>query len=190
MTLKKSPADYLDEAQRLYRNGDYAQAIIYLFSHQLLQLDRRHWLRLVKGKTNRQYLREVRRSASPHAAELADQRTPYPDRAGLVEEVAHLRCHVPESRRRAEDDGVVVRQLLDVRERRGLLELETRRTCNIERHELRDALHHDLHAGHARDAFGLCVRHGLDVPVAAVVEDEDLTHRPARWVRERRRDAR
>lgn len=72
VTLKKSPADYLDEAQRLYRNGDYAQAIIYLFSHQLLQLDRRHYLRLVKGKTNRQYLREVRRSASAHAGVLAD----------------------------------------------------------------------------------------------------------------------
>jgi hypothetical protein len=72
VALKKSPADYLDEAQRLYSNGDYAQAIIYLFSHQLLQLDRRHWLRLVKGKTNRQYLREVRRSASPHAGVLAD----------------------------------------------------------------------------------------------------------------------
>lgn len=72
VTLSKSPADYLDEAQRLYRKGDYAQAIIYLFSHQLLQLDRRHWLRLIKGKTNRQYLREVRRSASPHATTLAD----------------------------------------------------------------------------------------------------------------------
>lgn len=71
VVLKKSPADYLDEAQRLYRKGDYAQAIIYLFSHQLLQLDRRHWLRLVKGKTNRQYLRELRRSAAPASEELA-----------------------------------------------------------------------------------------------------------------------
>ncbi len=72
VTLKKSPSDYLDEAQRLYAKGDYAQAIVYLFSHQLLQLDRRHWIRLVKGKTNRQYLREVRRSASPSADTLAD----------------------------------------------------------------------------------------------------------------------
>lgn len=72
VALKKSPADFLDEARRLYSKGDYAQAIVYLFSHQLLQLDRRHWIRLVKGKTNRQYLREVRRSASPSADTLAD----------------------------------------------------------------------------------------------------------------------
>lgn len=72
VALKKSPADFLDEAQRLYSRGDYAQAIVYLFSHQLLQLDRRHWIRLVKGKTNRQYLREVRRSAAPSADTLAD----------------------------------------------------------------------------------------------------------------------
>lgn len=72
VALAKSPADYLEEAQRLYRRGDYAQAIVYLFSHQLLSLDRRHWVRLVKGKTNRQYLREVRRSAAPSAERLAD----------------------------------------------------------------------------------------------------------------------
>ncbi|MCO6045004.1 DUF4129 domain-containing protein [Aeoliella sp. ICT_H6.2] len=72
VALNKSPADFLDEAQRLYSKGDFAQAIVYLFSHQLLQLDRRHWIRLVKGKTNRQYLREVRRSASPSAGTLAD----------------------------------------------------------------------------------------------------------------------
>lgn len=72
VSLAKSPADYLDEAMRLYRKGDFAQAIVYLFSHQLLQLDRQHWLRLVKGKTNRQYLREVRRSAAPEAESLAE----------------------------------------------------------------------------------------------------------------------
>lgn len=42
-----------------YAAGRYAQAIIYLFSHQLAELDRRHRIRLSKGKTNRQYLREL-----------------------------------------------------------------------------------------------------------------------------------
>ncbi len=71
VALGKSPADYLDEAQRLYRRGDYALAVVYLFSHQLLQLDRRHWVRLVKGKTNRQYLREIRHSSSRGSEQVA-----------------------------------------------------------------------------------------------------------------------
>lgn len=71
VALATSPDDYLFEAQRRYRQGDFGMAIVYLFSHQLLQLDRRHWLRLVKGKTNRAYLREVRRASAPAAPELA-----------------------------------------------------------------------------------------------------------------------
>ncbi|MGA2033205.1 MAG: DUF4129 domain-containing protein [Thermoguttaceae bacterium] len=50
----------LEEARRHYEAGDYRQAIIYLFSYQLVQLDRRRIIRLAKGKTNRQYLRELR----------------------------------------------------------------------------------------------------------------------------------
>ncbi len=38
-----------------------------------------------------------------------------PQAAGLVEEVAHLRRHVAEAGRRAEDDGVVLGQLAAVR---------------------------------------------------------------------------
>ena len=51
--------DLLGEARRHYREGNYRQAIIYLFSFQLVQLDKNHIIRLTKGKTNRQYLREV-----------------------------------------------------------------------------------------------------------------------------------
>ena len=40
--------------------GDYNRAIILLYSHQLLELDRAQLIHLAKGKTNRQYLREVR----------------------------------------------------------------------------------------------------------------------------------
>jgi hypothetical protein len=50
----------LDAARRAYAGGDYARAIIYLFSHELVELDRRHLIRLTRGKTNRQYVRELR----------------------------------------------------------------------------------------------------------------------------------
>ncbi len=61
--------DLLSEARRLRDAGDYAGAIVYLFGHQLIGLDHAGMLRLVKGKTNRQYLRELDRSA-PAAAPL------------------------------------------------------------------------------------------------------------------------
>lgn len=50
----------LDAARRAYAGSDFARAIIYLFSHQLVELDRRHLIRLTRGKTNRQYVRELR----------------------------------------------------------------------------------------------------------------------------------
>ncbi|MBC7852731.1 MAG: hypothetical protein IAF94_04775 [Pirellulaceae bacterium] len=58
--LRKPVGDFLSEARRLYEAGDYSQAILYLYSHFLVQLDRQHVIRLAKGKTNRQYLRETR----------------------------------------------------------------------------------------------------------------------------------
>lgn len=51
----------LEEARRAYEQGNYSEAIIYLFSHQLVSLDRRQFIRLAKGKTNRQYLRELKK---------------------------------------------------------------------------------------------------------------------------------
>src|SRR5262245_29395885 len=58
--VRKPTDDLLSEARRLHEAGDYSEAIIYLFSHELVQLDRQHLIRLAKGKTNRQYLRELR----------------------------------------------------------------------------------------------------------------------------------
>ncbi|MEM8864628.1 MAG: DUF4129 domain-containing protein, partial [Planctomycetota bacterium] len=58
--------DFLAEARRLHAAGDSTLAIVYLFSHQLIVLDKHHLLRLVKGKTNRQYLRELRRNTPDH----------------------------------------------------------------------------------------------------------------------------
>jgi hypothetical protein len=58
--LRKPTGDFLSEARRLFEAGNYSEAVIYLFSYQLVQLDRHHVIRLAKGKTNRQYLRETR----------------------------------------------------------------------------------------------------------------------------------
>lgn len=58
--LNASQGDLLAEARRCYEAGDFGRAIVLLYSYELLQLDKHHWIRLTKGKTNRQYLREVR----------------------------------------------------------------------------------------------------------------------------------
>ena len=58
---RRSRSNFLAEARRCYQEGDYREAIIYLFSHQLVYLDKNQLIRLAKGKTNRQYLRELGR---------------------------------------------------------------------------------------------------------------------------------
>ncbi|EKJ99174.1 hypothetical protein RBSH_05482 [Rhodopirellula baltica SH28] len=50
------------QAERLMESGQYNEAVIYLYGHQLLLLDRVHWLRLARGKTNSRYVRETKRS--------------------------------------------------------------------------------------------------------------------------------
>ena len=54
-----SRLDLLEQARLRYEQGNYGQALVYLFSFQLVQLDKRQLIRLTKGKTNRQYLREM-----------------------------------------------------------------------------------------------------------------------------------
>jgi hypothetical protein len=56
--------DLLGQARRHYLQGNYGEAIIYLFSYQLVELDKHAVIRLAKGKTNRQYLRETARMAA------------------------------------------------------------------------------------------------------------------------------
>ncbi len=51
----------LEAARRHYEEGNFNEAIIYLFSHQLICLDKNYLIRLTRGKTNRQYLRELGR---------------------------------------------------------------------------------------------------------------------------------
>ncbi|NIP85135.1 MAG: DUF4129 domain-containing protein [Planctomycetales bacterium] len=59
LRIRRPAADWLAAAGQHYLAGDYREASIYLYSHLLLQLDRRHLIRLNRGKTNRQYLREL-----------------------------------------------------------------------------------------------------------------------------------
>jgi hypothetical protein len=58
--VRAARGDFLAEARRLYEAGRYSEAIVYLYSWQLVELDKHHVIRLAKGKTNRQYLRETR----------------------------------------------------------------------------------------------------------------------------------
>ena len=58
--IRKGTGNLLERADQLRSAGKLAEALVYLFSHRLLQLDRAHAIRLARGKTNRQYLRELR----------------------------------------------------------------------------------------------------------------------------------
>ncbi|MCA9270682.1 MAG: hypothetical protein KDA41_19505 [Planctomycetales bacterium] len=58
--LLRSQSDLLGEARRQYQLGDYREAIIYYYSHLLIELDKAQRIRLLRGKTNRQYLGELR----------------------------------------------------------------------------------------------------------------------------------
>ncbi|WDQ15344.1 DUF4129 domain-containing protein [Rhodopirellula sp. P2] len=60
--LRDTTVNPRSEAERLMREGQFNEAIIYLYGHQLLLLDRVHWLRLARGKTNSRYVRETKRS--------------------------------------------------------------------------------------------------------------------------------
>jgi len=62
--LETTSGDFRQLAQNAYASGDYRSAITYLFSHVLVSLDQRGLIRLRKGKTNRQYLSELRRHRS------------------------------------------------------------------------------------------------------------------------------
>ena len=59
--VRRTQDDLLNAARQQYEAGKFGEAIVYLFSYQLLQLDKSHWVRLANGKTNRQYLQEVSR---------------------------------------------------------------------------------------------------------------------------------
>ncbi len=57
--VNRPQTDLLGEARRQYEQGAFGEAIIYLFSYQLVRLDQHGFIRLARGKTNRQYLGEI-----------------------------------------------------------------------------------------------------------------------------------
>lgn len=60
--------DLLAAAHAYFEAGDLGKAIVYAFAHQLVELDKHHLIQLTRGKTNRQYLSELR--AHPRFIEL------------------------------------------------------------------------------------------------------------------------
>jgi len=61
--IKRPQSDLLGQAQDHRRRGEYGEAIIYLYSYLLVELDKAQVIHLARGKTNREYLRETRRAA-------------------------------------------------------------------------------------------------------------------------------
>jgi len=68
MTLPPTDRDLLAAARACYQAGDFGMAIVYAYAYQLMELDHHRAIQLRKGKTNRQYLRELR--TQPRLREL------------------------------------------------------------------------------------------------------------------------
>jgi hypothetical protein len=58
--LATDTGDFRQAAKQAYEQNNFRNAIIFLFSHVLVSLDQKNLIRLRKGKTNRQYLIELR----------------------------------------------------------------------------------------------------------------------------------
>jgi len=114
--------------------------------------------------------------AGEYAADLADQGAIHPQAAGLIEEVAHLRRHVAEPGRGAEDDGIVVGQLGRLGDRRRLIEPDAGLARGVLGHQLRDPLDGYVGAADAFGAFRDGVCHRLDMAIARIVENQNLGH--------------
>jgi hypothetical protein len=62
--IDENSGDFRALADRAGQAGDYRKAIVFLFSHVLVTLDQNHLIRLRNGKTNRQYLAELKHQRS------------------------------------------------------------------------------------------------------------------------------
>jgi len=71
--VRAGRSDFLAEARRSYEQGQFGEAVKYLFSYQLVQLDKHRVVRLTRGKTNRQYLREIGRRGRAGLVGLFEQ---------------------------------------------------------------------------------------------------------------------
>ena len=57
--IQEQDGDFESFAEQSFRNGDYSNAVIYLFADLLVALSESGLVRLQRGKTNRQYLNEI-----------------------------------------------------------------------------------------------------------------------------------
>lgn len=69
--LRDTDVNPRTELERLMQRGDFDRAIVFLYGHQLLMLDRVALLRLSRWKTNNQYVRETRGNRTPAGDLLA-----------------------------------------------------------------------------------------------------------------------
>ncbi|OMQ44238.1 hypothetical protein BKP54_13945 [Ensifer sp. 1H6] len=109
------------------------------------------------------------------AADFSHQRIPGPDAARLIEEVLHLRGHVTEPRRRADDDRVIIGQFGNACGGCVLVALVAGIDGDGFRYDLRHPFHRNAGAC-GPCAFRNGCGHGLDVTVGGVVKHEDLCH--------------
>ena len=79
------------------------------------------------------------------AANFPVQRALRPQSAGLVEKMSHLCRDTPEPGTGTENHRVVVRQVIDLGKRGGLIQLVVQFLGNVFGHQLRHAL--DVHVG-------------------------------------------
>ncbi|MDR1958132.1 MAG: hypothetical protein LBQ54_03650 [Planctomycetaceae bacterium] len=56
--------DLLGAAEKAFQSGNYRLALIYYFSHLLVLLDKSELIRMLRGKTNHEYLRELQHFAA------------------------------------------------------------------------------------------------------------------------------
>jgi len=57
--LEEQDGDFESFAEKSFRDGDYSNAVIYLFADLLVAMSESGVVRLQRGKTNRQYLNEI-----------------------------------------------------------------------------------------------------------------------------------
>jgi AcrR family transcriptional regulator len=129
-------------------------------------------------RQNRTFLPAVlSRGRSEHAAELANQLALCPERPGLVEEIAHLRSHVTKPGRCAENNGVILRKLLNGCDRCSLIQLGPRLFRDLRRHNLRHTLDGNRRARNRTRPLRNSLRKLFHPAIHRVVEHQNFAHR-------------
>lgn len=103
--------------------------------------------------------------AGEDAPHFADQSALLPEATSLAEEAAHLCCHVPETCRCAEDDGVVIGQLAWCGDRCVLVKFAAILSDGLLVHGFGHAFEGDLNAINRTGTFDHGSGHGFDVAI-------------------------